>query len=262
MKKSIYASLLLVFALLGCESDEISNSGTQLAYYTESYDLSGLDLGFTPQLKVEYRYKEGKISRYTVSGYNPDLKSFVKQRYFDFAYVNDQVSTIKGYLPDASTHYIEYSYQYSPDGRVLKITEDNDGTGINSEANFSYNDADNLIKVAYTFSNGGSFEYEINYSNENIVSDKTTRGAQLCNDGVYTYDTNHNPFKDLGYIDYFLSNLSSNNKLTEDINYVGCAFPSFVPESYSYQYNDQGYPIIATTFFTGGGKSEKKFFYR
>lgn len=260
MKKSIYA-FLIGLLILGCDSEEVSrSSGTKLDYYIESYNLSGLE--FTPQLKVVYQYDGDKLRRYTFFGYNPDSKSFEKQRYFDFSYNNDQVTKIKGYLTGANKHYIEYSYQYFPDSRVQKITENNLAGGISSEANFSYNDANETILVAYSFSNGGSFEYEVTYNNENIVSDKTTRGGELCNDGIYTYDTNKNPFKDLGYIDYFMSNLSSNNKLSEDINYVACGFPSLVPVSYSYEYNDKGYPTKATTLYSSGSTSEKQFFYK
>ena len=263
MKNLIY-TFFAILVLTGCENEEISkSSGTKLDYYIESYDLTGL--GFTPQLKVTYQYNADKLSRYTVSSYNPDVQSLVELHYFDFSYVDGKVDKIKGYLPNASSHYVEYSYQYLPDSRVLRITENNSNTGINSEANFTYNDADESAKVTYTFSNGGSFEYEFFYLSDNILSDKTTRGEQLCSDGTYTYDQHYNPFKDLGYVDYLLNNLSANNKLTEDVNYVNCAFPSIVAESYSYEYNDKGYPTVATTFYKSGGnvaKSEKKFFYR
>ncbi|HEU5291430.1 MAG TPA: hypothetical protein VFU05_12360 [Cyclobacteriaceae bacterium] len=262
MKKSLCAFSLVAIIMLGCDGDEISKSSGKLDYYTESYDLAGLGLDFTPQYKVTYQYDHDKLIRYTFFGYSPDSKSFVKQRYFDFSYVDDRVDKIKGYQAGATTHYIEYTYQYLPDSRVLKISENNSGTGINSEANFSYNDTDEKVMVAYSFSNGGSFEYEFNYGTSNILSDKTTRGAQLCSDGVYTYDENKNPFSELGYVDYTLSNLSANNKLTEDVNYVGCAFPSLVPESYSYEYNNVGYPTKATTFYSSGATSVKQFFYR
>ena len=263
MKRLPY-SLFALLILLGCENDENpKSSGTKLDYYIESYDLAGAGLEFTPQTKVTYQYnKADKLSRYTVYSYSPDSKSFVKQRHFDFSYTQDQVVKIKGFTPGSSVHYIEYSYTYLPDSRVSKITENNSGTGINSEANFTYNDTDEFVKVAYSFSNGASFEYAFFYDNGNIENDKTTRGADLCNDGEYTYDDHLNPFNNLGYVDYFLNNISVNNKLTENINYVACSFPSFVPESYSYEYNDKGYPTSATTFFKGGSKSEKKFFYR
>ena len=209
MKKSLYALSFVAIVMLGCDGDEISKSSGKLDYYTESYDLAGLGLDFTPQYKVTYQYDHDKLIRYSFFGYNPESKSFEKQRYFDFSYVEGRVDKLRGFLPGATSHYVEYSYQYTPDGRVLKISEDNDGTGINSEANFSYNDEEETVNVAYTFSNGGSFEYEFNYVNQNILNDKTTRGAQLCSDGVYTYDDHKNPLSELGYVDYTLTNISS-----------------------------------------------------
>src|SRR5690606_19304582 len=118
-----------------------------------------------------------------------------------------------------------YSYEYMPDSRVSKIKEINTAAGINSEATFDYQ-ADDIIKVAYHFSNGNGYQYEFNYSDRNILTDKTTRGAQHCSDGHYSYDNYKSPFQTLGYVDFLLFNLSVNNKVTESVNYVGCAFPT------------------------------------
>jgi hypothetical protein len=79
---------------------------------------------------------------------------------------------------------------------------------------------------------------------------------------VYTYDTKINPFNALGYLDYQLLNFSANNKLTENVNYVDCSFPALIPDTFSYQYNEQGYPTILTTTYKGSQlKSERKFYY-
>jgi hypothetical protein len=136
--------------------------------------------------------------------------------------------------------------------------------GINSEAIFSY-DAQNSVKVSYTFSNGSSFEYEYFNGGGNIASDKTTKGSQLCSDGEYTYDQNVNPFNKLGYVDYLLTNVSANNKLTEKVNYVACAFPSLVPDSYLYEYDANGFPTVITTLYKSGStvpKARKELFYK
>jgi hypothetical protein len=264
MKKSIYTIILLTMFFAGCQNDEtVTPKELKLDYYIDSYNLDAL--GFIPQLKVTYAYdKAGKVSKITFFGYNPNSGSFEELRHLDFLYTNGQVNKITGYLTGDKDYYIEDSYQYSSDLHVSKISENNIAVGVTSEANFTYHPADSSVLVAYTYSNGASFEYEYYYNNHNIVSDKTTRGSELCNDGAYTYDQNKNPFKDLGYIDYNLTNLSVNNKLTEDVNYVGCAFPSLVPESYTYEYNELGYPTKATTTYKSqsGAKSQKTFFYK
>lgn len=263
MKRPLYIfQVLSIFILSSCNEDDMPEKGHRLDYYIESYEMS--DPGFEPQLKIKYEYqKSGRIDKYYVLSYNPDNNAMEEQRSFVFSYTNDKVEQIKGYLPGENTAYIEYSYYYSTDDKVSKITENNHSAGISSEANFTY--AENgTIKVSYVFSNGGSFEYEFDYASGNILSDKTTRGSQLCSDGQYTYDQHHNPFKDLGYVDYLLTNLSTNNKITENVNYVACAFPTLVPESYTYEYNDKGYPISATTLYKSNGsikKSRKDFFY-
>ena len=262
MKKH-FSYLFLILSLFNCHSEEpITAHEPILDYYIESYDFP--DLGFQPALKVTYEYNSsGKLNKSRVLSYNPDLKSFHELRYLDFIYSDNALSKILGYLPDETNPYLEDTYEYLPDGRVSKIKETNTSIGINSEANFAYDQTNQSTKVSYTFSNGGSFEYEFYVSDGNVVTDKTTRGSQLCSDGQYTYDDGINPFKNLGYIDYLLTNLSANNKLTENTNYVNCSFPSFIPESYSYEYNDRGYPTLITTFYKSGTLvSRKEIFYK
>src|SRR5688572_22701180 len=267
MKRLITSLFLpMIFILAGCQDDEcpIAAKDQKLDYYIESFDVDGL--GFDPQMKVTYEYNsEGRVTQYTVFTYNPEVQSLQELNNFVFTYVNNRVDQIQGYFPDKDTPYVEYSYVYLADGSVSKISEKNTAAGVNSEANFSYDAADNSVKVAYTFSNGGSFDYEFFKEGGNVVSDKTTKGSQLCSDGEYTYDQHINPFNRLGYVDYSLTNVSANNKLTEDVNYVACAFPSLVPESYTYEYNDRGYPTIVTTLYKSGSpstKARKELFYK
>jgi hypothetical protein len=264
-----HISVLILFAtviLAACQDDDLPLTATdpKLDYYIESFDVDGL--GFDPQMKVTYEYdNNGKVSKYTVFTFNPDVGTLKELRYFDFTYVSNRADKINGFLAEEATPYVVYSYAYSADGSVSKISETNSASGINSEAIFSYDGSDNSVKVAYTFSNGGSFEYEFFHEAGNIVSDKTTKGSQLCSDGEYTYDQHINPFNNLGYVDYLLTNLSANNKLTEDVNYVACAFPSLVPESYSYEYNEKGYPTTITTVYKSGSasaKARKELFYK
>jgi len=258
-----FSYIFLILSLFNCQSeDPITAHEPKLDYYIESYDFP--DLGFQPALKVTYEYNSsGNLNKSRVLTYNPDIKSFNEVRHLDFIYTDNALSRILGYLPDESSPYLEDTYEYLPDGRVATINETNTNVGINSEAKFAYDQTNQSTKVSYTFSNGGSFEYEFFVSDGNVMTDKTTRGSQLCSDGQYTYDDSINPFKNLGYIDYLLTNLSANNKLTENTNYVNCSFPSFIPESYSYEYNDRGYPTLITTFYKSGTLvSRKEIFYK
>jgi hypothetical protein len=262
--KKVILLLFLVGVASACDEDEFTPTAIKLDYYEETYDMDGL--GFEPKNKTVYEYNsDGKLARYTFFGYDPTPDAMVEQRHFEFNYLDGRLDNIEGFLVNTTTPYVIYRYLYDANFVLTKITEDNYSAGISSEGTFSYPSA-NIIQVAYKFSNGGSFEYEVTLEDDNILSDKTTRGSQLCSDGEYTYDQHPNPFKTLEYIDYFLVNISDNNKLTEDVNYVGCAFPTLRPESYDYTYNSDGYPTEVVTNYQPHDdftpKSIRKYYYK
>lgn len=264
MKKLLALVVSIGMVVTGCyNNEELAPSTTKLDYYTDTYELDGMD--FQAQGKTQYTYNNsGQLEKSTFYSYNPTSKALEEQRSFVFSYANGHVDKIDGFLVNTTTPYIKYEYQYLPDARLSKIKEINSGAGTSSEATFSYPASDS-VKVAYTFSNGGSFEYYVGYKGKNILHDKTTRGSELCSNGTYTYDEKVNPFSTLGYIDYLLFNLSTNNKLTENVSYISCSFPSFIPESYTYEYNSEGYPTKATTNYKPGGsnlKSYRLFYYK
>src|SRR6185295_182469 len=206
----------------------------KLDYYTESFEMPGK--GVQPPTKVQYEYDaSGELSRYTVLGYDSSSAAYEQQRFLVFVYSDGRVDKIEGFLSGSSTPYVRDVYQYLQDNRVSKIIENNYAAGLSSEANFVYSSTDESVKVNYTYSNGQGFEYEFSYGHNNILTDKTTRGAELCSNGLYTYDEKISPFNSLGYVDYQLVNFSTNNKLTENVNYVNCSFPVLIPESYAYE---------------------------
>jgi hypothetical protein len=177
MKRIIVFVTLAGLFVAGCENDETPKT-IKLDYYVDSFTVAGLD--FQPQVKVQYKYNSsGDLEKYTVYSYNPTSSSFEEQRHFSFSYQNDQVNKIEGFLVNASSAYITYNYEYSSDARLSKISENNSASGLTSEANFTYNAANDSVKVAYSYSNGGGFQYQFLYENKNIVGDKTTRGTQL-----------------------------------------------------------------------------------
>jgi hypothetical protein len=256
----------IVFALVGivlgsCDKEEeVTPDQIKIDYYVDSYNIDGLD--FIPQIKVQYEYfPSGAVSKYTVFGYDPNTSALTEQRSFAFTYSAGRVSKIEGVQVNASTPYVTYTYEYQ-DSKVSRISEVNTSSGINSHADFTY--TSEKVKVAYSYSNGGSFQYEFDFATGNIMNDKTTRGSQTCSSGLYTYDTHPSPLSTLGYIDYFLFNMSANNKLTENVNYQACSFPSFIPESYEYTYDNNNFPSKVITHYKGesGDKAERQYFYK
>ena len=229
-------------------------------YYVEYQQTQNNAL--LPQYKVEYQYNSsGQVERMTSYTFSEKTGSFELSQYSLFTWSGGTLLKIEGYLPD-NRLITEDTYQYGGDEALVKITEKSYASGITGEVSLRY-DNDGKTKAAYKFSNGGSFEYEFLYTLKNIVSNKTTRGAQLCSEGTYTYDRNINPFKHFGYVDFLLRNYSINNTLTEDHHYIGCSFPTLIPESYSYAYDDQGHPTTKTTYYKGGTHiTQTKYFYR
>jgi hypothetical protein len=206
-----------------------------------------------PQSKVVYEYNTaGKIQKRMDYSYSAEKKEYTLLQYAAFTYENGRVARIDQFLANASEAYLHHTYQYDNSGNVLRISEQNANAGVNSEVNFGYDFLTGMVTASYTFSNGNSFIYQFIYTGKNIVSEKTARGGILCSQGGFTYDRNINPLKHLGYVDYSLRNHSVNNRLTEDIQYLGCAFPTLIPNSYTYDYDATGYPTVMTTHYNSG----------
>lgn len=265
MKKIFYGLVFpALFIFESCVDEETAmGTETRLDYYIDSYEVPCLD--FIPQMKVSYEYlPSGKLEKETRWTYNPEAETFVQQHYLRFSYSGDLVRLVEVYLPEKDIPYTTYHYVYAPDGRISTITETSDDTDMHATATFSYLE-DGHINVSYAYSNGSAFQYEFDFTTGNILSDKTTRGSQLCSEGAYAYDQQKNPFHSLGYIDFLLTNLSANNKVTENINHIACAFPTLIPEAYAYEYRADGYPSSATITYHPEGAlrmSKKVFIYK
>lgn len=217
-----------------------------------------------PQSKIEYEYRwDGKPSKMRIYGFVDSTNTFVEQRYFVFSYAGTKLAKLSGFHVGHIAPYIEDFYTYQQNGNVSKIQEVNYAGGITAEVNIAYNYTDRLIQAAYTFSNGTSFEYEFNYVYKNVSKDKTTRTGQLCSTGSYTYDKHINPLAHLGYMDFNFRNYSINNKIAENVNYVGCAFPSLLPESFEYKYDGEGFPLEQKTIYKSSRLAMlTKYFYQ
>jgi hypothetical protein len=234
-------------------------------YFEKPDSLTGI-LFMEPQYKIAHEFNSaGKIQKILHYGYSSKKNDFSLERYASFTYSNGLVERIAHYFAHNDQLSIEYTYRYDNNGNVSKISEKNLSAGVNSEVSFGYDFLTGMVSASYTFSNGGSFVYQFFYTGKNIVSEKTSRFGILCSDGAYTYDKNVNPLKHLGYVDYSLRNHSINNRLTEDIHYHGCAFPTLMPKTYTYEYDADGYPKIATTNYQSGAgqrRAQTRYFYQ
>lgn len=219
------------------------------------------------QSRTEYTYTNtGNVQRITFyENYTNDSTAALPTRYQTFEY-----STSSGKLSKLTTYWAngtkmsEDTYEYGVNGTLLTITEANYSAALTSTMNLSVDASNEKLKASYYYSNGRGFDYEFTYTYKNLVTDKTTQGVELCNNGSYTYDRNINPLKHLGYVSYLVADsYSVNNRLTEDVSYVSCAFPSLVPTSYSYKYDDLGYPTEKITHYKGTTQiTATKYYYQ
>jgi hypothetical protein len=202
-----------------------------------------------PISKTNYEYHEGRISLIQNSTWSELDEEFIDDTRMEFTYSQDRVFQIQTRQSGTNIIYSEDTYTYDDLGQPIHIQHK--GEGVTTEIDLSYLKNNRVVKATYRLSNGRGFEYEFMTEHGSIKSDKTTRNSQLCSEATYTSDKNINPLKHLGYTDYLLRNYSASNRLTESANYVACSFPSLMAESYEYVYDEDGYPVRATTTFKG-----------
>jgi hypothetical protein len=214
------------------------------------------------QRKTEYSYDEqGNLNGVQEKFFNSETLAFESQYYRTFEYENNRVKKMSRYWSSDNSLMEETTYQYNGSGYVTAMIFKSDQTGITSNVALTYDFTSGIVIATYSNSNGTGFSYQFTYETKNITTDKVTQNGSICEEGIYTYDKNINPYKNLGYVEYVLTNFSINNRLTESVDYK-CSFPSLVPVSFEYTYNDNGYPIKSTTNYQGGAKANYTYEYQ
>jgi hypothetical protein len=204
---------------------------------------------------TEYEYTDdGRVTKITDEG-----------RYQVFTYAdNGNLMTLTTYDATTNNKTIEDTYQYGgPDNTLLRISEANYSAAITATMDLSVDFSAQKTTALYQFSNGRGIHYEFTSAWKDLKSSTESNGTELCNTGKFTYDRNINPLKHLDYTSFLINNVSINNTLTEDVNFISCAFPTLIPLSYEYKYDDMGYPTEKITHYKGkDGTSTTKYTYR
>ena len=218
-----------------------SRNAKKLSSYVTSSQLAvpGNEIIYQPESRVLYEYQpDGRLEYVHHQTYNPQTSQFEETRTEAFIFDGDRVSKIMTTLNGQP--YSEDHYEY---GTKNKITEtlhfDNDLVWTQT---FTSSADSSNFRVDYNLSNSSTFSYDFGILYKNIVRDRTKQSDQLCNQGNYSYDKNINPFRHLGYMDFYLQNWSVNNKLVEHVDYLACSYPSLMPLSHEYTYDSEGYP--------------------
>lgn len=248
-----------------------SKDAKKLSHYITYVEATGADgsVTYRPETRVLYNYDAaGLLNRIRYENYNSQTSSFEESRYDNFTYNGASVSKITTYLDEKL--YTESLYEYGIENKITLIMYYDRGLMLTQTT--SVNEDNNRITANYKLSDGSSFRYEFDAPYKNIADDMTSRG-ELCNKGIYKYDKYINPFRHLGFMDFNFQNWSINNKVTEDVQYFACGFPSLIPVSHSYLYDEDGYPLRKITTYKAGsaegepssdakGRIETDYFYQ
>jgi hypothetical protein len=240
MKKLLIgATVLLLLVQISCKKDGqtsiLNNPSVLLKNYS---DPSGREF-------LDYTYSGNSLSRLTHSGYSSYYSVYsytgnliakmeqyspsnVLGGHTDFTYANGKLSQIKIYKSTILS--VSYSFVYNIDETTDVTTKTYDSSGLligsDTEKNY-YDSAGNVVRVV-----SGNLSW------------------------IYTYDTKNNPLKNvvgcgsLVFQNWYPS--IKNNMLTRT-DYNGATKTYSI--SYTYQYNDQGYPITASKSYNGNSPS-------
>jgi|GEM_PF-1519080 len=233
-----------------------SKNARKLTMYISSreVDIPGTGVAYQPESRALYIYSsDGHLEYVHYATYNTQTLQFEEDRTEAFTFEDSVatkiVTTLNGQL------YKEDRYTYGVENKIVETLYFDNGLVWTQTSMRDY--TSNSINASYNLSNGSSLTYDFDFSYKNIISDKTVQNNELCNEGMYTYDKNINPFRHLGYVDFNFQNWSANNRLTEDVRYKACGFPVLIPESYKYTYDQEGYPVKKiTTYRTGSFDSQ------
>ena len=210
------------------------------------------DVKFPIESRTEYTYSDnGQVKRISYfNDFSSDSASNAPSRYDLFTYDNNgNLSKLTSYDVRTNTTTTEDTYQYGIDNDVVRITEANYSAALTATLDLTVDTQAQQTTAIYQYSNGRGIQYRFKSSWKNLVSSSESNGEELCNTGAFTYDRNINPFRHLDYTSFYLSNNSINNTLTEDVDFIGCAFPTLIPLSYEYKYDDMGYPTEKITHY-------------
>lgn len=241
--------------------------GAKEAKKLASYVSYALDIDFDsqPSTRTSYEYNEaGQLRVVRHANYNPETEQFQTMDADSFVYENNLLSKIMYVVNGEAT--VKYEYKYGVDDKVIYSIVDEDGNPLLFTRTSTKDNTGGKVNALYSISNGNSYSYQFDVLYKNIVSDKTQQSGQVCNEGTYQYDKNINPFRHLGYVDFNYLNLSINNELKDNVEYKACSFPGAIPDFYSYEYDNEGYPTKKITTYKTNGEglashTEIRFYY-
>lgn len=106
-----------------------------------------------------------------------------------------------------------------------------------------YSQKEDLIGINYNFTNGQHFQYAFHFEYGNKIEEIPLGGTNNNSSyGIYEYDDYINPYYLWGITDEYLRYASRNNETKVQYTFNG-GFPVYIPDTYSYLYDGEGYPV-------------------
>ena len=243
MKKLLFTLAIGLATLTSCESDLVSAPPSDSP---NSSGSSSSNDGVLPT-KVDIVYSDGETETitYTYTGMTLVKEEFSDGSYYDYIYVDNNISEINS-LNTLNGDILE-SYTYDAQGRVATVSTNIIGVGL-YEYSMSYN-ADSSVVTDTSITIPGGTPSTITISNGNMIEE--TGGGSANEITTYTHDTMNAPFKNINNRDILLSinsencynyQFNRNNILT--LNTVGGSFPESITSSYTY--TSFNYPRVMT----------------
>ena len=233
MKKLLY--LLFAIALIGCSSDEDESASDDIQtgknLLVKSINLTDSSEGNSNLL--EYSYEGNKLVKLlstSTSIYYTGKRIFSNT----YIYTDNLISVINRYNSEQELSYQTF-LEYDDFDRLISIRDDAETSRYD----------DNLLSFVYSSDNT-----EVTSSNAGTVVKFNSGNISFTNDreqGKYTYDDKHSPFKNIignneifsltiGFLERDVIYFGANN------NFVKIESSDGSEVSYTYDYNNEGYP--------------------
>jgi len=239
MQIKILSLIAIICLTEGCTND--SDEPTPASTKKNCYLLKSTSTNSLNDLLEEKTYQlnsEGKVIELTTI-LKSNSTSFSYSEKFEYAQ-NGKISKVEG------TNYY-HTYTYNTSNQLTNISYFVDNI-ITSKIDIQYNSSGQLIKKIYSESISGTLVYigyrDYSYSDNtsiNAIKESFKNTGNVLQFYIqYEYDEKANPFSNIG-LDHSLSVPAVNNISKSTYTQI-TGSPSATVTSFTYKYNDSGYP--------------------
>lgn len=167
-----------------------------------------------------------------------------------FEYVGDRLAKITRAEPASNKTISTTSFTYNAQGKITGISEN--ANDVVTTGTVEYFPSFGERKINYSYSDRMyTMQYVVKFDKGNIFTSAAVTTNHSSESGLYSYDTNINPYVHMNWPNLFLSNTSKNN-LTSQYKEYSNMFPLTEPYSMDYKYDADGYPTEVIKNFRSG----------